>query len=136
MIIGIGLDITNITRIEKTLERFGKRFKEKVFTDYENGTANLRKNYIEYYAKRWAAKEACCKALGTGVSLGIGWKDIATWNHSSGRPAISLSGLAEVRLKQIIPEGYEGAINVSFSDDHPFAQAIVIIEAIPISYKN
>ena len=131
MIVGLGLDITNISRIEKIINKFGKRFKNRVFTKAENKNAILRKDSVAYYAKRWAAKEACCKALGVGMSAGIGWKDIETINLRSGQPYVAISGVAKTRLEKIVPEGHNSKINVSISDDYPFAQAIVIIEALP-----
>ncbi len=131
MIVGLGVDITNISRIDKILNKFGKRFKNRVFTKAENENASLRKNSTGYYANRWAVKEACFKALGCGMDSGIGWKDIETNNSSSGRPQLTVSGAAKTRLKEIIPDGYSSKINLSISDDHPFAQAVVIIEALP-----
>ena len=136
MIVGLGLDIINISRMENTLNKFGKRFKNRVFTKAENKNASLRKDSIGYYANRWAVKEAFFKAVGLGTFSGIGWKDIETNNISSGQPQVTVTGAAKTRLKEIIPKGYNSKISLSISDDYPFAQAIVIIEALPRNIKH
>ena len=136
MIVGLGLDITNISRIEKILNRFGERFKNRVFTKAENKNASFRNDASVYYANRWAGKEACSKALGSGMSSGIGWQDIEISNFSSGQPKVTVSGAAKIKLKALIPDGCKSKINLSISDDYPFAQAIVIIEALPRNIRH
>jgi len=131
MILGIGTDLANIERIEGTLERFGDRFRNRVFTETEQRKAERRKDVAGTYAKRWAAKEACSKALGTGLRMGIAWKDMAVRNLKSGQPTMEVTGWAAERLKDMTPEGYEAVIHVSLTDDHPWAQAFVVIEAVP-----
>lgn len=131
MIIGIGTDICNIERIERTLERFGDRFRNRVFTEIEQAKAERRKDTAGTYAKRWAAKEACSKALGTGLRMGIAWKDMAVTNRRSGQPVMHVSGWAADRLAELTPAGHEAVIHVTLTDDHPWAQAVVVIEALP-----
>lgn len=131
MILGIGTDLANIERIERTLERFGDRFRNRVFTDIEQGKAERRRDTAGTYAKRWAAKEACSKALGTGLRMGIAWKDMAVTNLGTGQPQMHVTGWAKRRLSEMTPEGYEAVIHVTLTDDHPWAQAIVLIEARP-----
>ena len=131
MILGIGTDLANIDRIQRTLDRFGDRFRNRVFTDIEQRKAERRKDTAGTYAKRWAAKEACSKALGTGLRMGIGWKDMAVTNLRSGQPQMHLTGWAAERLTSMTPEGMEARIHVTLTDDHPWAQAIVVIEAVP-----
>ncbi len=133
MIIGIGTDICNIERIERTLERFGDRFRKRVFTEIEQAKAERRKDTAGTYAKRWAAKEACSKALGTGLRMGIAWKDMAVTNRKSGQPVMHVTGWAADRLAELTPEGHEAVIHVTLTDDHPWAQAVVVIEALPLS---
>ena len=133
MIIGIGTDLANIERIEGTLARFGDRFRNRVFTDTEQNKAERRKDTAGTYAKRWAAKEACSKALGTGLRMGIAWKDMAVRNLKTGQPTMEVTGWAAERLMQMTPEGHEAIIHVSLTDDHPWAQAFVVIEARPIA---
>ncbi len=133
MIIGIGTDLANIERIERTLERFGDRFRNRVFTDTERRKAERRRDVAGTYAKRWAAKEACSKALGTGLRMGIAWKDMAVTNLPSGQPQMAVTGWAKERLTQMTPSGHRAVIHVSLTDDHPWAQAFVVIEARPIS---
>ncbi|MDO6483967.1 holo-ACP synthase [Shimia thalassica] len=133
MIIGIGTDLANIDRIAQTLERFGDRFRNRVFTDTEQGKAERRRDVAGTYAKRWAAKEACSKALGTGLSMGIAWKDMSVTNMNTGQPVMHVTGWAEKRLKEMTPEGHEATIHVTLTDDHPWAQAFVVIEARPIA---
>ena len=131
MILGIGTDLCNIERIEGTLERFGDRFRERVFTDIERATAEHRKDTAGTYAKRWAAKEACSKALGTGLRMGISWKDMAVQNLGTGQPTMHLTGWAAERLASLTPPNHRAVIHVSMTDDHPWAQAFVVIEAVP-----
>lgn len=129
MIIGIGSDMANIERIEGTLKRFGDRFIQRVFTDTEQAIANRRKLTIETYAKRWAAKEACSKALGTGIKMGVAWKEMGVVNLRSGQPTMELTGGALERLHALTPDGHTPHIHVTLTDDHPWAQAFVVIEA-------
>ncbi|MBD3802110.1 MAG: holo-ACP synthase [Thioclava sp.] len=133
MILGIGTDLANIERIERTLERFGDRFRNRVFTETEQRKAERRKDVVGTYAKRWAAKEACSKALGTGLRMGISWRDMAVTNLPTGQPAMHVTGWAADRLKEMTPEGYEAIIHVTLTDDHPWAQAFVVIEARKLS---
>lgn len=130
MIIGLGNDLINIDRIEKTLIRFGERFTKRVFTDDEVLRSESRKKSVESYAKRFAAKEATTKALGTGLSNGVYFKDIGVVNNRLGKPSILLTGGAKERLNKIIPNKHKALINLTITDDYPWAQAIVIIEAI------
>lgn len=129
MILGIGTDLANIERISGTLERFGDRFKKRVFTDTEQRKSESRKDVAGTYAKRWAAKEACSKALGTGLAMGISWKDMAVTNMRTGQPTMQVTGWAKERLDAMTPEGHEAVIHVTLTDDHPWAQAFVVIEA-------
>ncbi|MEO1562668.1 MAG: holo-ACP synthase [Pseudomonadota bacterium] len=133
MILGIGTDLANIERIQGTLDRFGDRFRNRVFTDIEQAKAERRRDVAGTYAKRWAAKEACSKALGTGLRMGIAWKDMAVFNLRSGQPSMTLTGWAAERLAEMTPDNHEAIIHVSLTDDHPWAQAMVIIEARPRS---
>ncbi|MPQ95704.1 holo-ACP synthase [Thioclava sp. JE_KL1] len=133
MILGIGTDLANIERIERTLDRFGDRFRNRVFTETEQRKAERRKDVAGTYAKRWAAKEACSKALGTGLRMGIAWKDMAVTNLPTGQPVMQVTGWAADRLKEMTPEGYEAVIHVTLTDDHPWAQAFVVIEARKLS---
>ena len=133
MILGIGTDLANIERIAATLERFGDRFLDRVFTDAEKSKAEGRKDRAGTYAKRWAAKEACSKALGTGLRMGISWKDMGVTNLRSGQPVMHLTGWAAERLAEMTPPGHEAIVRVSLTDDHPWAQAFVVIEARPPS---
>ena len=130
MIIGVGADLTDIRRIEKTLRRFGDRFRARVFTDLERARSERRADAAASYAKRFAAKEACAKALGTGMRGGVFWKDMGVVNVPSGRPTMVLTGGAAARLASLMPRNGRAAIHVSLTDDHPYAQAFVIIEAI------
>jgi len=132
MILGIGTDLANIERIEGTLERFGDRFRNRVFTEIEQRKAERRADTAGTYAKRWAAKEACSKALGTGLRMGISWKDMAVSNLETGQPVIKVTGWAAERLAEMTPPGHEAVIQVTLTDDHPWAQAFVVIEARPI----
>ena len=133
MILGIGTDLANIDRIAGTLERFGERFVTRVFTEVEQRKADRRKDRAGTYAKRWAAKEACSKALGTGLRMGIAWRDMAVTNLRSGQPVMHLSGWAAERLAAMTPPGHEAIVHVSLTDDHPWAQAFVVIEARPLA---
>ncbi|MCY3995313.1 MAG: holo-ACP synthase [Rhodobacter sp.] len=131
MILGIGTDLTNIERIERTLERFGDRFRDRVFTHAERMKAERRRDVAGTYAKRWAAKEACSKALGTGLRMGVAWKDMGVTSLSTGKPSIEVTGWAKRRLERMTPAGHEAVIHVSLTDDYPWAQAFVVIEALP-----
>jgi holo-[acyl-carrier protein] synthase len=130
MILGIGSDIIDIRRIERTLERFGERFVERVFTEAERRKSDARINRAASYAKRFAAKEACSKALGTGFRAGVFWRDMGVVNLPSGKPTMRLSGGALARLQAITPPGMEAQIDLSLTDDDPQAQAIVVISAV------
>ncbi len=130
MILGIGSDLANIERIQGTLDRFGDRFRNRVFTETEQRKAERRKDTAGTYAKRWAAKEACSKALGTGLRMGIAWKDMAVSNLRTGQPVMEVTGWAQTRLEELTPEGHYAVIHVTLTDDHPWAQAFVVIEAI------
>lgn len=132
MILGIGSDLANIDRIAAVLERHGDRFKTRVFTAAEQRKAEGRPRAIAAtYAKRWAAKEACSKALGTGLAMGISWKDMAVSNLASGQPVMQLTGWAAERLAAMTPPDHEAILHVTLTDDHPWAQAFVVIEARP-----
>lgn len=132
MILGIGTDLCNIDRIAGVLERHGDRFRQRVFTEREIARAEGRPMAIAAtYAKRWAAKEACSKALGTGLRMGIAWKDMAVSNLRSGQPVMHLTGWAAERLAAMTPPGHEAVVHVTLTDDHPWAQAFVVIEANP-----
>ena len=129
MILGIGTDLTNIQRIQRILDRYGDRFKERIFSEGEQKKAESRRNEAETYAKRWAAKEACSKALGTGLRMGIAWRDMTVTNLKSGQPIMTVSGWAQDRLDSITPEGHIPKIHVSLTDDYPWAQAFIVIES-------
>lgn len=131
MIIGIGNDIIDIRRIEKTLETHGERFINRVYTDIERAKSEGRKQRAASYAKRFAAKEACAKALGTGIAQGVFWRDMGVVNLPSGKPTMLLTGGAAEILKQLVPANMKPAIHLTITDDFPHAQAFVIIEAIP-----
>lgn len=133
MILGIGSDITDVRRIAKVIERHGDRFLDRIFTPAERKRAESRKNRIETYAKRFAAKEACAKALGTGLRAGVWWRDMGVVNLSSGRPTMQLTGGALARLKAMTPAGYEARIDLTITDEGPMAQAFVIISAVPLT---
>ena len=134
MIIGIGSDLSDIRRIQKSLDRFGERFTHRVFTETERARSEAKPDRAASYAKRFAAKEACAKALGTGVPRrGVHWNDMGVVNQRSGKPTMALSGGAAERLASLIPPGMAPVIHVSLTDDHPYAQAFVIIEAIPVA---
>jgi holo-[acyl-carrier protein] synthase len=132
MILGIGNDLIDIRRIEKTLERFGSRFTDRVFTEVERSRSDRRAARAASYAKRFAAKEACAKALGTGVPRrGVHWRGMGVVNLPSGKPTIALTGGAQRRLEELLPPGMAAQIDVTLTDDYPLAQAIVIISAVP-----
>ena len=131
MIIGLGNDTVDIRRIEKTLARFGARFTGRVFTALEQRKAESRAAAAATYAKRFAAKEACSKALGTGFSHGVFMRDLGVVNDPSGKPTLSLSGGAARRLAAMVPAGHRAALHLTMTDDYPYAQAVVIIEAVP-----
>ena len=132
MIIGLGNDLIDIRRIESTLERFGARFTDRVFTETERAKSDRRAQRAASYAKRFAAKEACAKALGTGVPRrGVHWQHMGVVNLPSGQPTLALTGGAARRLEEITPEGMVARIDVTLTDDYPLAQAIVIISAMP-----
>ena len=131
MIIGIGNDLIDIRRVERTLERFGERFVTRIFTDVERRKSDRRANRAASYAKRFAAKEACSKALGTGFRRGVFWRDLGVVNLPGGRPTMKLTGGARLRLEEITPAGMSTRIDVTITDDYPLAQAVVIISAIP-----
>jgi len=133
VILGTGTDLCNIERIERTLARFGERFLTRVFTDTERRRADRRPRAIAAtYAKRWAAKEACSKALGTGLRMGIAWRDMAVSNLATGQPVMEVTGWAADRLASMTPAGHRAVIHVTLTDDHPWAQAFVVIEAVPL----
>ncbi len=131
MIIGIGSDLIDIRRIEKTLERFGERFTQRCFTDIERTKADRRLRRADTYAKRYAAKEACAKALGTGLSRGVFWREIGVVNLPSGKPTLQLSGGAATRLAAMTPEGMVATLELTLTDEPPLAYAMVIISAAP-----
>ncbi|HZP74689.1 MAG TPA: holo-ACP synthase [Pseudolabrys sp.] len=130
MIIGIGSDLIDVRRIERTIERHGDRFLQRVFTPLERAKADRRANRVETYAKRFAAKEACSKALGTGLRKGVFWRDMGVVNLPSGAPTMKLTGGALKRLQAITPEGYEAKIDLTITDEGPLAQAFVLISAV------
>ncbi len=132
MILGIGSDITDVRRIAKVIERHGDRFLDRVFTATERAKADKRRNRVETYAKRFAAKEACAKALGTGLHAGVWWRDMGVVNLSSGRPTMELTGGAKRRLDALTPAGYETRIDLTITDEGPMAQAFVIISAYAV----
>jgi holo-[acyl-carrier protein] synthase len=132
MIIGIGSDLIDIRRIEKSLERHGQRFVQRIYTDIEQARSEGRRARAASYAKRFAAKEACAKALGTGLAQGVFWRDMGVVNLPSGAPTMALTGGAQTRLDKILPKGHRVAIHLTITDDFPLAQAFVIIEALPV----
>ena len=131
MIIGIGSDLCDIRRIERSLERFGTRFTHRIFTEGERAKCDRRAARAPSYARRFAAKEACAKALGTGLSHGVFWRDMEVVNLATGAPTLRLTGGAEARLRAMMPAGHEARIHVTLTDDPPLAQAFVIVEAVP-----
>lgn len=130
MILGIGSDLSDIRRIQGSLDRFGERFKERIFTDIERTRSERKADAAASYAKRFAAKEACAKALGTGMRRGVFWRDMGVVNMRSGQPTMALTGGALTRLQEMTPPGMGAVIHLSLTDDHPYAQAFVIIEAV------
>ncbi len=130
MIIGIGSDLADIRRIEQTLDRWGDRFVQRCFTEIEQEKSERRRHRVASYAKRWAAKEACSKALGTGLRMGVAWREMGVVNLPSGQPTMRLTGGAAERLARLIPDGHVPSIHVTITDDHPYAQAFVVIEAL------
>lgn len=133
MIIGLGSDLIDIRRIEKSIDRFGVRFISRIYTDVEQRKSDGRRARAASYAKRFAAKEACCKALGTGISRGVYWRDMGVVNLPGGKPTMELTNGAAKRLAEMLPDGYQALIHLTITDDFPLAQAFVIIEAIPTS---
>jgi holo-[acyl-carrier protein] synthase len=131
MILGIGSDLIDIRRIEKTIGRHGERFLARIFTPAERAKAERRTRRIDTYAKRFAAKEACAKALGVGISHGVGWLDMGVVNLPSGMPTLELTGGAAARLRQITPAGTAARVHLTLTDEEPYAQAMVLIEAAP-----
>jgi holo-[acyl-carrier protein] synthase len=132
MILGIGNDILDIRRIERTLDKYGERFLSRVFTDVERAKSDRRAARAASYAKRFAAKEACSKALGTGFRQGVFLRDLGVVNEPSGRPTMELTGGAREALRRLTPPGHEAVIHITLTDDFPYAQAIVIISAVPL----
>ena len=133
MIVGMGSDLCNIERIRNSLDRFGARFEERVFTEVERARSDRRQNRAASYAKRFAAKEACSKALGTGLAQGVFWKDMGVVNARSGKPTMHLTGGAADVLQRMMPAGHEPLVHLTITDDYPLAQAFVIIEARPLA---
>ncbi len=131
MILGLGNDLIDIRRIEKVIDKYGKRFLERIFTDIEREKSERRAGRAASYAKRFAAKEACSKALGTGLAQGVYWRDMGVVNLSSGKPTMNLSGRAYEHMHDMVPPGFEPRIDLTITDDFPLAQAIVIISAVP-----
>ena len=131
MILGIGSDLSDIRRIQASLDRFGDRFRNRCFTEIERRRSEAKPDAAASYAKRFAAKEACAKALGTGLRRGVFWRDMGVVNLRSGQPTLALTGGAADRLAELTPQGHRAVIHLSMTDDHPYAQAFVIIEALP-----
>ena len=136
MILGIGSDMIDIRRIEQAMERFGDRFLERIFTDAERRKCDRRANRSASYARRFAAKEACSKALGTGFRRGVFWRDLGVVNLASGQPSMRLTGGALRRLEEITPEGMTARLDVTLTDEPPLAQAVVIITAVPAQERG
>ena len=135
MILGLGSDITDVRRVAKVMERHGDRFLTRVFTDIERARADRKKNRAETYAKRFAAKEACAKALGTGIRQGVWWRDMGVVNMPSGRPTMALTGGAKKRLDALTPKGWQAQIDLTITDEGPMAVAFVVISANPVEMK-
>ncbi len=131
MILGIGSDLSDIRRVQETLDRFGDRFTARCFTETERTRSERKGDRAASYAKRFAAKEACAKALGTGMRRGVFWRDMGVVNLRSGQPTMALTGGAAERLGELTPPGHRAVIHLSLTDDHPYAQAFVVIEALP-----
>lgn len=136
MIVGIGSDLIDIRRIEKTLSRFGERFTNRVFTDTERAKSDRRSERAASYAKRFAAKEACSKALGTGIRMGVAWREMGVVNLPSGKPTMQLTGSALKRLESLVPAGFSARIDLTITDDFPLAQAFVVITAWPPDWPS
>ncbi len=136
MILGIGSDLCDIRRIQNSLDRFGDRFSHRVFTDVERARSERKGDRAASYAKRFAAKEACSKALGTGIRAGVFWRDMGVVNAPSGQPTMRLTGGAAIRLAALTPPGMTPVIHLSLTDDHPYAQAFVVIEAAPLAVSG
>ena len=140
MIIGIGNDVIDIRRIEKAIERYGERFLNRIFTDVERARSDGKAGRAASYAKRFAAKEACAKALGTGIARGVHWKDMGVVNLDSGRPTLRLTGGAARQLARLTPSGYEPQVHLTLTDDFPMAHAVVVISgvaaAVPVASGN
>jgi len=132
VIIGIGSDLSDIRRIHRSLERFGSRFTHRILTELERSRSEKKTDPASSYAKRFAAKEACAKALGTGMRAGVFWRDMGVVNMRSGQPTMALTGGALTRLNTMTPAGHKAVLHLSLTDDHPYAQAFVIIEAVPL----
>lgn len=132
MIIGIGADLADIRRIARTLERFGDRYVQRCFTEIEQAKSDKRRARAASYAKRWAAKEACSKALGTGLRMGVAWREMGVVNLPTGQPTMALTGGAAERLARLTPPGMQPRIHLTITDDDPYAQAFVVIEAVPV----
>jgi holo-[acyl-carrier protein] synthase len=132
MILGIGADLIDIRRVEATLERFGPRFVARCFTPVEQAKSERRTLRAASYAKRFAAKEACAKALGTGLRMGIAWREMGVVNLPGGKPTLELTGSALARLQSLTPPGCRPVLHLTITDDHPWAQAFVVIEALPL----
>ena len=136
MIVGIGSDIVDIRRIERTLERFGERFTRRVFTETERRRSDRRATRAASYARRFAAKEACSKALGTGLRMGVAWREMGVVNLPSGKPTIALTGGAARRLEALVPPGFRAHIDLTITDDYPIAQAFVMISVVPADWPD
>ncbi len=136
LVLGLGNDLIDIRRVEKSLHRFGQRFVDRVFTEIEQKKSDGRMNRAASYAKRFAAKEACSKALGTGIRRGVHWRTMGVVNLPSGRPTMELTGGAKVRLEQMTPPGMVAQVHLTITDDFPLAQAIVLITAVPAEYAG
>ncbi|MAW87155.1 MAG: holo-ACP synthase [Phyllobacteriaceae bacterium] len=136
MIIGIGSDLIDIRRVERSLERFGQRFTDRIFTEVERAKSDRRKERAASYAKRFAAKEACAKALGTGLSGGVFWRDMGVVNLPGGKPTMNLTNGALARLNSMVPAGHRPVIHLTITDDFPLAQAFVIIEVLPDALES
>ena len=133
MILGIGSDLTDIRRIQASLDRFGDRFVQRLFTEVERARSERKVERAASYAKRFAAKEACAKALGTGLNHGVFWRDMGVVNRRSGQPTLALTNGAAARLAAMTPSGHAAEIHLTLTDEHPYAQAFVVIEAVPLS---
>ncbi|MCD2171955.1 holo-ACP synthase [Rhizobium sp. C4] len=136
MIIGIGSDLIDIRRVEKSIERFGDRFTHRCFTEVERAKSDRRKERAASYAKRFAAKEACSKALGTGLAQGVFWRDMGVVNLPSGKPTMALTNGAAERLAAMTPAGHYAVVHLTITDDFPLAQAFVILEALPLPQSS